>query len=79
MHSGNKALCFVLQILNVYPDARGTGAGKPAMLGGGGGRKPHTPNPISTAAKLEHAIVGQMLIDIIGPRLNQQVMIVMVS
>ena len=55
-------------------DARGIGGiGKPGILGAGGGKKPHTPNPISAAAKLEHAIVGQTLIDIIGPRLNHQV------
>ena len=57
-----------------FSDARGVGVmGKHGILAPGGGKKPHTPNPISAAAKLEHAIVGQTLIDMIGPKLNLQV------
>ena len=70
----NFILCNKLAANISISDARGIGGiGKPGILGAGGGKKPHTPNPISAAAKVEHAIVGQTLIDIIGPRLNHQV------
>ncbi len=43
--------------------------------GGGtmGGRKLATPNPLTMAAKAEHALVGMTLLDIIGPRLTEEV------
>ncbi len=40
-----------------------------------GGRKTATPNPLSATAKVEHALVGQNLINIIGPRLSAEVSI----
>ncbi len=36
-------------------------------------RKAGTPNPLSGVAKVEHAIVGQCLLEVIGPRLAQEV------
>ena len=36
-------------------------------------KKGWTPNPLSAVAKMEHAVVGQALMDVIGPRLTQEV------
>ena len=54
-------LKMYLHIISVTP-AKGYGKGKTG-----------SPNPLTTIAKMEHAIVGQALLDIIGPRLAPEV------
>ncbi|KAK2146620.1 hypothetical protein LSH36_594g02047, partial [Paralvinella palmiformis] len=38
-----------------------------------GGKKSGTPNPLSPAAKIDHSLVGNTLMDIVAPRLAQEV------
>ena len=37
------------------------------------GKRSGTVNPLSAVAKMEHAYVGQALIDVLGPRLSPEV------
>ena len=37
-----------------------------------------TPNPLTSAARFEHALVGQSLMEIIGPRLHGEVLHILV-
>ena len=46
------------------------------LLGISKGRKIGTPNPLTGAAKVEHALVGQILLDMMMPRLDQEVNVV---
>ena len=38
-----------------------------------GGKKAGTPNPLTPAAKMDHSVVGHTLMDIVAPRLAQEV------
>lgn len=39
----------------------------------GGNKFKGTPNPLTSYARIEHALVGQSLLEIIGPRLQGEV------
>ena len=38
-----------------------------------------TPNPLTSAARFEHALVGQSLMEIIGPRLHGEVLLLVLD
>jgi len=44
-----------------------------------GGKKSGTPNPLSPAAKIDHSLVGNTLMDIVAPRLAQEVSVLWLS
>jgi hypothetical protein len=48
-------------------------SGMKMSTGIGGNRKSGTPNPLTVAGKLEHALVAQTIKEIVGPRFTDQV------
>lgn len=64
-------VCIVKYSIAFFPTVASSGI--KMTTGAGMSRKTGTPNPLTMAGKLEHALVAQTIKEIIGPRFTDQV------